>query len=102
MEKPNRENYYKDLEYFDKSAGKYFDNYLYEHDLEKYIKHLENKVNNVVSDDVISCLPTDVEISDYSKQKYLYRKSPCGTYYEGKQKGFYEGAEWLKDKLNNL
>lgn len=55
MEKPNRENYYKDLKYFDKSSGKYFDNYLYEHDLEKYIKHLENKVNNVVSDDVSCC-----------------------------------------------
>ena len=55
MEKPNRENYYKDLEYFDKIAGEYFDNYLYIHDLEKYIKHLENKVNDVVLDDVIKC-----------------------------------------------
>ena len=60
MEKPNRENYYKDLEYFDKSSGKYFDNYLYIHDLEKYIKHLENKVNNVVSDDVIKCDCEDI------------------------------------------
>jgi hypothetical protein len=52
MKKPNRKDYYKDLEYFDKSVGKYFDNYLYEHDLEKYIEHLESKVNNGVLDDV--------------------------------------------------
>jgi len=66
------------------------------------LKKLKEVKKCSVLDDVISCLPSDVEISDYSKQKYLYIKSPCGTYYEGKQKGFYEGAEWLKDKLNNL
>lgn len=73
MEKPNRENYYKDLEYFDKSAGKYFDNYLYEHDLEKYIKHLENKVNNVVSDDVIKC-DCKLERHERAKMELDYNK----------------------------
>ncbi len=95
------------VKFFNESGLKAYDGHIMDGDevvwREQYVKWLENLVkNNCVLDDVISCLPTDVEISDYSKQKYLYRKSPCGTYYEGKQKGFYEGAEWIKDKLNNL
>ena len=55
MEKPNRENYYKEMEYFSGGTGRYFDNYSYEYDLEKYINYLESKVNNSVLDDVKVC-----------------------------------------------
>lgn len=48
-------------------------------------------------------LPTDDDIIKQGKAKYPYKKKTSdGTYYEGKCKGYIEGAMWLKDKIKQL
>ena len=49
----------------------------------------------------ISLLPNDEDISLYAKKKYPHKKSEKGSYYEGKSKGYAEGAKWMKWKLKN-
>ena len=47
---------------------------------------------------VSGCLPSDKEIINKAKGKYPHKKTKQGTYYEGKCKGFIDGANWLKWK----
>jgi hypothetical protein len=51
---------------------------------------------------VSGCLPSDKEIINKAKGKYPHKKTKEGTYYEGKCKGFIEGANWMKWKHENI
>ena len=51
---------------------------------------------------VMLSLPSDEEISIQAKQKYPYKKTKEGTYYEGKSKGYAEGANWMKFQIEKL
>ena len=60
------------------------------------------KYNEVIEKEVANLLPTDEAIIKQGKAKYPYKKTSDGTYYEGKCKGYIEGAMWLKDKIKQL
>ncbi len=67
-----------------------------------YNEDLYNEILDLFG--VSGCLPSDKEIINKAKGKYLYKKTKEGTYYEGKCKGFIEGANWIKwkhEKTNN-
>ena len=66
---------------------------------EKAIKQVE--ANSVLGGVMLS-LPSDEEISHQAKQKYPHKKTKEGTYYEGKSKGYAEGANWMKFQIEKL
>jgi len=71
------------------------------YDLKEWqIEDLKKDIFNLHS--VMISLPTDEEISIQAKRKYPYQKTKGGTYYEGKSKGYAEGANWMKFQIEKL
>ena len=64
----------------------------------EYSGAIELVKNNLLHNVRLS-LPTNKEVFEYSLSKYPYVKTKEGTYYEGKSKGFIDGAEWLRYQL---
>jgi hypothetical protein len=102
MKKPNKKDkkYYSDFIMINGIQKNKFVEHKYIKDLEKYIKHLESKVNNGVLDDVSVSLPTDEQIEETADIAYRYAKEnfPIDDEYNYTQ-GYINGMTTLRNNI---